>query len=173
MTALLREIDLEKFSKNIFSSLRADEFYEKCHTNFREILIETLIDTIAEDLEKDEWCLQSFNKDKSEKLFNSFMENSEITVGLHKRVDGSDYTFKEITVEFNFSIEEKKKIAEFYLDKIINYKNHLKDCIIGDFEEKDIDIISEFLSEKVYQILSTDEIKAKFGQKLEKIISDN
>jgi len=172
MTVVLGELDKEKFNKNIFASLQADEFYEKCYTNFKEILIETLIDTISGILEKNEWCLQSFNRDKSEKLFNSFIENSEITVGLHKRLDGLNYTFKEIIVKFNFSIEEKKKIAEIYLDKVLNNSFYCNECIFDNLEEKSIYIITELLSDEVYQLLGPGEIKTKFKEKLDKIINN-
>jgi len=56
------------------------------------------------------------------------------------------------------------------LQNVLNYRSFFEECIIGDFEEKDIDIISEFLSDEVYQLLSPDEIKAKFRDKLEKLL---
>ena len=173
MTIVLKELDKEKFSINVISWLDSYYLIEGCTTNFKDVVIDTLIQMISDIVERDEWNLQYFEKDELEKLFNAFMENSKIIVRLNKKIDELNYDFEEITIEFDFLEDEKKKIAEIYLQNVLNYRSFFEECIIGDFEEKDIDIISEFLSDEVYQLLSPDEIKAKFRDKLEKIINDN
>jgi hypothetical protein len=110
---VLKEINMEKFNKNIISNLDTDDFYEGCNTNFRDVLVETLIYEIAKITEKDEWCLQSFNNDRSKKLFDAFMKNSQIVIGLHKRIDGLNYAYKEITIGFDFSENEKRKLQKY------------------------------------------------------------
>ena len=172
MVIVLRELDKEKFKKNITAWLDLDDFYDGCETNFKDVLVQTIIQMISEIVEKDEWNLQYFTKEESERLFTAFMKNSIITVRLNKKIDESNYNFKEIIVEFNFSKREKKKIAEIYLENLFNYPSYIENCIIEDPEETDMNILSELLSDQVYQLLSSDEIKTKFRDKLEKIIND-
>jgi hypothetical protein len=100
------------------------------------------------------------------------MENSKIIVRLNKKIDELNYDFKEVIIEFYLSESEKKRIAEIYLDNILNEDRYLSECIFENLEEKSIDIISELLSDEVYQLLSPDEIKAKFRDKLDKIINE-
>jgi len=78
-----------------------------------------------------------------------------------------DYKFKEITVEFNLSENEKKKIAEIYLNNVLNNSYYFKECIINDFN----DVIAKLLSVRVYQLLSSDEIEVRFTDKLEEILN--
>jgi len=172
MSIILRELDKEKFKKNITAWLDADNIIQSCYTGFKYITTETIIQMISEVVEKDEWNLQYFNENELEKLFKAFMQNSKITIRLIKKMDESNYAFEKIIIEFDFSEIEKKKIAEIYLDNILNEYRYLDRCIFDGLEEKDIDIIVELLSEEVYQLLSSDEIKAKFRDKLEKIIND-
>jgi len=172
MTIVLKELDKEKFNQNVIVNLDLEDLYEGCYTNFKSVLIETITKIISEIVEKDGWDLQYFEKDEAEKLFNAFMKNSKIIVRLDKKIDELNYDFKKITIEFDFSENEKKKIAEIYLQNVLNYRSFFEECIIGDFEEKDIDIISEFLSDKVYKLLTVDEIKTKFSDKIEKIMNE-
>ena len=169
MTIVFKELDKEKFNRNVIVNLDLEDLYEGCYTNFKSVLIEIITKIISEIVEKDGWYLQYFERNEAEKLFNAFMENSKIIVRLNKKIDELNYDFKEITIEFDFSEDEKKKIAEIYLQNVLNYISFFEECIIGNFEGKDIDIISEFLSDEVYQLLSPDEIKIKFSEKLEKI----
>ena len=172
MIVILRELDKEKFSINVIINLDLEDFYESCLTNFKDIVTDTIIQMISEIVEKDGWDLQYFEENESEKLFTAFMENSKIIVRLNKKIDELNYDFKEVTIEFYLSESEKKEIAEIYLSNILNDYHYLDECILESLEEKDIDLIVEFLSDQIYQLLSPNEIKAKFKDKLEKIISD-
>ena len=172
MHIILRELDKEKFNQNVIVNLDLEDLYEGCYTNFKSVLIETITEIISEIVEKDGWDLQYFEKDEAEKLFNAFMENSKIIVRLNKKIDELNYDFKEVIIEFYLSESEKKRIAEIYLDNILNEDRYLSKCIFENLEEKDIDIISEFLSDKVYKLLTVDEIKTKFSDKIEKIINE-
>jgi len=169
---VLKELDKEKFSINVTSWLDVDSVIRSCYTDFKDVVIDTLVQMISDNLEKDGWNLQYFKKEELEKLFNAFMENSKVTVSLNKKIDEFNYDFKEVTIEFSFSQNERKKVAEIYLDNILGYAYYFEECIFDNLEEKSIDIITEFLSDEVYQILSPDEIKAKFREKLDKIIND-
>jgi hypothetical protein len=173
MHIILRELDKEKFNINITAWLDIDNDIQSCYTNFKEITIVTIIKMISKIVEKDGWDLQYFEKDEEEKLFNAFMENSKIIVRLNKKIDELNYDFKEAIVEFDFSESEKKKIAELYLESILNNLYYVGECVIYDLDEKSVNLISEILSDEVYQLLSSNEIKTKFNQKLDKIINDN
>jgi hypothetical protein len=85
MSIVLRELDKEKFNKNVTAILDIDELHDDCETNFKDIIIDTIVQMISEIVEKDGWDLQYFKKDESEKLFKAFMENSKITVQLNKK----------------------------------------------------------------------------------------
>jgi len=169
MIIVFKELDKEKFNRNVIVNLDLEDLYEGCYTNFKIVLIEIIIEMISDIVEKDGWDLQYFEKDEAEKLFNVFMENSKIIVRLNKKIDELNYDFKEVIIEFYLSESEKKRIAEIYLDNILNEDRYLSECIFENLEEKNIDIISELLSDEVYQLLSPDEIKIKFSEKLEKI----
>jgi len=171
-TLVLKELDKEKFGINITAWLDVDNVIQSCYTDFKDVVIDSIIQMISEILERDGWDLQYFTKEESEKLFNAFMENSKITVRLNKKIDLFNYDFKEVTIEFNFSESEKKKIAETYIDNILNECSYLNECTFYNLEEKRIYILTEILSDEVYQLLGPGEIKAKFGEKLEKIIND-
>ena len=114
MSIVLDKPDEEKFNINIIAWLELDKAIQSCYTNFRDIVIDTIVRMISEIVEKDGWNLQYFKKDESEKLFKAFMENSKITVRLNKKINELDYDFKEVIIEFSFSRDEKKKIAEIY-----------------------------------------------------------
>jgi hypothetical protein len=167
MSIVLRQLDREKFNINITTWLDADDFFKDCQTNFRDIVADTIIEMIFEIVEKDGWNLQYFDENEKEELFISFMKNSKITVRLNKETKQMDYKYKEITVEFNFPENEKKKIAEIYLDNVFNHSYYFEECIIKNLD----DVIAKFFSDKVYQLLTVSEIKTKYGDKLEKIIN--
>jgi len=171
-TLVLKELDKEKFGINITAWLDVDNVIQSCYTDFKDVVIDSIIQMISEILERDGWDLQYFTKDELDKLFNAFMENSKITVRLNKKIDLFNYDFKEVTIEFNFSQNEKKKIAEIYLDNILNDYRYLNRCIFDSLGEKSIYILTELLSDEVYQLLGPGEIKTKFGEKLEKIINN-
>jgi len=171
MYIVLRELDKEKFRKNVIAWLDGDNVIQSCYTDFKYIITETITQMISEIVEKDDWNLQYFDEKESEKLFKAFMENSEITIRLIKQIDEVNYAFDEVIIEFDFSEIEKKEIAEIYLDNILNEYNYLDRCIIDSLEEIDIDLIAELLSDQIYQILTSDEIKKKFKDKLENVIN--
>jgi len=173
MSIVLDKLDEEKFNINIIAWLELDKTIQSCYTNFRDIVADTIVEMISEIVEKDGWDLQYFGKDKREELFISFMKNSKITVLLNRETNQMDYEFNEITVEFNLSKNEKKKIAETYLFEIFNNSYYFNECIIYTLDEGDINLIPEVLSDEIYGLLSPDEIKAKFKDKLKKIVDDN
>ena len=169
---VLKELDKEKFSINVTSWLDVDSVIRSCYTDFKDVVIDTLVQMISDNLEKDGWNLQYFKKEELEKLFNAFMENSKVTVSLNKKIDEFNYDFKEVTIEFSFSQNERKKIAEIYLDNVLNDYRYLNECTFYNLEQKNIYILTELLSDEVYQLLSPGEIKTKFNEKLEKIVND-
>ena len=169
MSIVLDKLDNRILNYNIDSWLVLDEGDEKCYTNFRDIVIDTVVRMISEIVEKDGWNLQYFDEDEKEGLFISFMGNSEIIVRLNREINQMDYEYKEITVKFNLSDDQKKEIAEMYLSEIFNNSYYFEECIIKNFD----DVIAKFFSDKVYQLLTASEIKTKFSGKLEKIINDN
>ena len=172
MSLILRELDKEKFNKNVTVNLDLEDLYEGCHTNFKSVLIETITEIISEIAEADGWDLQYFEKDEEEKLFNGFMKNSKITVILNKSENDDAYYFKKIPVVFNFSEEEKKKIAEIYLNNLFNYPSYFENCIIENPKETNIDLLASLLSTQVHQLLNSEEIKIKFKDKIEKIVNN-
>jgi len=167
MSIVLDKLDEEKFNIHISIWLDSDDFFEYCRTNFRDVVVDTIIEMISEIVEKDGWNLQYFDENEREELFISFMENSKITVWLNRETNQMDSEFNEITVEFNLSKNEKKKIAEIYLNNVLNNSYYFKECIINDFN----DVIAKFFSRKVYRLLTVNQIKTKFKDKLEKIIN--
>jgi len=180
---VLRDLDEWKFSENISESLREDNISESCYTNFKDILVEIIIQMISEIVEKDGWETQYFEEEESEKLFEAFMKNSEITVRLNKKVDKSKYVFEKAIVKFDFSEDEKKKIAEVYIDNILEGYYYLDLCLFTCDDEDDndedneinVDTTAKILSNEVYHLLSPEEIKAKFKDKIEeaiKVIND-
>ncbi len=167
MSIVLDKLDEEKFNIHISVWLDSDDFFEYCQTNFRDVVVDTIIDMISEIVEKDGWNLQYFDENEREELFISFMENSKITVWLNRETNQMDSEFNEITVEFNLSKNEKKKIAETYLFEIFNNSYYFEECIIKNFD----DVVAKFFSRKVYRLLTVNQIKTKFKDKLEKIIN--
>jgi hypothetical protein len=169
---VLRELDKERLEKNIIINLDLDYINDECETNFKDVVIETIIQTISEIVEKDDWNLQYFDEKESEKLFKTFMENSKIMIRLIKQIDEINYAFDEVIVKFDFSEIERKKIAEIYLENISKSRSYFYGCIINNLKNKDINSISKVLSDEVYGLLSPDEIKMKFKDKLEKFINN-
>ena len=167
MSVVLDKLDEEKFNENIITSLDFDNAIQNCYTNFRDVVIDTIIQMISEIVEKDGWNLQYFDEDEKEELLISFMENSKITVSLNREANQMDYEFKEITVEFNLSENEKKKIAEIYLNNVLNDSYYFEECVIKNFN----DVVAKLLSVRVYQLLSSDEIEVRFTDKLEEILN--
>jgi len=167
MSIVLDKLDEEKFNIHISIWLDSDDFFEYCRTNFKDVVIDTIIEMISEIVEKDGWNLQYLDEDEREELFISFMENSKITVWLNRETNQMDSEFNEITVKFNLSKNEKKKIAETYLFEIFNNSYYFNECIIKNFN----DVVAKFFSRKVYRLLTVNQIKTKFKDKLEKIIN--
>jgi len=167
MSIVLDKLDEEKFNIHISIWLDSDDFFEYCRTNFRDVVVDTIIEMISEIVEKDGWNLQYFDENEREELFISFMENSKITVWLNRETNQMDSEFNEITVEFNLSKNEKKKIAETYLFEIFNNSYYFEECVIKNFD----DVVAKFFSRKVYRLLTVNQIKTKFKDKLEKIIN--
>ena len=171
MSIIIKDLDEYEFSENIEESLREDNISESCYTNFKDLLVETLIHEIRESVEEDGWKLKAFEKNKEDKIFDAFMNNGEIKVLLSKK----NGELKKVIVKLDFSENEKKKIAETYIDTLLECYCYLDICIFLDLDEINVDTISEALSNEVYQLLSPEEIKAKFKDKIEeaiKIIND-
>jgi hypothetical protein len=169
---ILTELDKEKFNKNVIANLDVDDYYDGCETTFKDVLVLTLIQMIHEIVEKNGWDLQYFSKEEAERLFIAFMMNTHMTVRLNKSENDDAYYFKKIPVVFNFSEEEKKKIAEIYLNNLFNYPSYFENCIIENPKQTNIDLLASLLSIQVHQLLSSEEIKTKFKDKIEKIINN-
>ena len=168
---VLKDLDEWEFGEKIESSLREDTISQSCYTNFKDILVRTIIHEIRGTVERDGWKLKAFEKNKDEKIFNAFMKNGEVKVLLSKKVDGQKYGYKKIIIKFDFSEDEKKKIASVYVDKVLEGYCYLNLCV----DEMDVDGFSKALSGEVYHLLTPDEVKEKFKDKIEeaiKIIDD-
>jgi len=175
MSIVLRGLDKERFKKNIVIWLNVDNIIQNCYTNFKDIVADAIIQMISEIVEKDNWNLQYFDEKELQELFNAFMKNSKIMIQLNKQIDELNYAFEEVIVEFDFPEEEKKRIVKRYIDNILEAYGYLDLCIFVNLEEINVDTISEALSNEVYGLLSSEEIKAEFKDKIEdaiKIIND-
>jgi hypothetical protein len=160
---VLRELDINKLREYVDESLREDNIAESCYTNFKDAIVETISKTIKEILGKDGWKVKAFEKCKKEKIFKAFMENGEIKVLLGKKIDKRKYKFKKVIVKFDFPETEKKKIADEYINNILESYYYLDICLFIELEEDiDIDTVSKILSGEVYGLLSPEEIKAEF-----------
>jgi len=53
MSVVLDKLDEEKFNENIITSLDFDNVIQNCYTNFRDVVIDTIIQMISEIVEKD------------------------------------------------------------------------------------------------------------------------
>jgi hypothetical protein len=169
---VLRGLDKEKFNKNVTANLDIDDFYDGCVTNFKDVLVETIVEMVSEIVEKDKWNLQYFSKEEVERLFIAFMVNTKMTIRLNKSENNDVYYFKKIPLVFNFSEDEKKKIAEIYLNNLFNYPSYFENCIVENPKEINIDLLASLLSIQVNHLLSPEEIKTKFKDKIEKIINN-
>ena len=167
---VLKDLDNFDLSEKIDSSLREDNISEDCYTSFQDILIRTIVKEIHGILEKDGWKIKAFEKNKEEKIFSAFMKNGEIKVLLTKKVNESKNEFKKVIVKFDFSENEKKEIAKVYVNNILEGYYYLDLCLFRELEEINVDIISEALSSEVYGLLSSEEIKAEFKDKIEEAI---
>jgi len=174
MSIIIKDLDEYEFSENIEESLREDNISESCYTNFKDLLVETLIHEIRESVEEDGWKLKAFEKNKEDKIFDAFMNNGEIKVLLSKK----NGELKKVIVKLDFSENEKKKIAETYVNTVLEGYYYLDLCLFTSDDEDDndedgeinVDTTAKILSREVYGILSPDEIKAKFKDKIEEAI---
>jgi len=164
---VLKELDKYKFNENIESGLKWDNISESCYTNFKDIIVKTIIQMVHEILDGNDWKIKAFEKNKKEKIFNAFMENSSFEVLLSK----SDNTLKKVIVELNFTEDEKKKIAKTYIDSLLEGYYYLDICIFIDLDEINVNTISKVLSDEVYRLLSPEEIIEKFKDKIEEAIN--
>jgi len=114
----------------------------------------------------DGWKLKAFEKNKEDKIFNAFMENGEIKVLLSNKTG----ELKKVIVKLDFSEDEKKKVAKTYIDTLLEGYYYLDICLFVDLDEINVDTVSKALSSEVYGILSPEEVKAKFKNKIEKAI---
>jgi len=173
---IIGDIDEYGIVDDVEESLREDNISESCYTNFKDILVETIGHIISEILEKDGWKLKKFgeltmfNEKDSEELFNAFMKNSEFTVTLKKKISEQKYEFKKVIIKFDIPENKKKKIAETYINNLLEGYYYLDICIFIDLDEINVNELSKVLSEEVYGLLSPDEIKAKFKNKIEEAI---
>ena len=164
---VLRELDEEKFIDNITDSLWEDNIAESCYTNFKDALADTIIQTVSEITKQDFWKLRYSQKNIEEKIFEAFMKNSEFKIPIKEK----DNKLNEIVVKLDFPEDKKKEVAEIYVDTILIGYYYLDICIFLDLEEINVDTLSNVLSDEVYQILSPDEIKKKFKDKIEETIN--
>ena len=167
---VLKELDKVKFAEDIDESFREDNINQSCYTNFRDSLVEALIGTIREVVQIDGWKVKAFEKNKEEKIFNAFMNNGQVAVLLSKKVDESKEKIKKVTVKLDFTEEEKKRIAETYINTLLTGYAPLYLCLFIELEEINIDAVAKALSGEVYQLLSPDEIKTMFKDKIEHTI---
>ena len=114
----------------------------------------------------DGWKLKAFEKNKEDKIFNAFMENGEIKVLLSNKTG----ELKKVIVKLDFPEDKKKKVAETYIDTLLEGYYYLDICLFIDLDETDVDTVSDALSKEVYGLLTPGEIKAKFKDKIEKAI---
>jgi hypothetical protein len=160
----------------MLESLKWDTVAQSCHTNFQDSVVETVGQIIIEILEKDGWelkksdALSIFDEKDSEKIFNAFMENSEFIVTLKKKINEQKYEFKNVVIKFDFTENEKKEIAETYVDTILVGLCYINVCIFPELDEENAYEISKILSDDVYELLSPDEIENKFKDKIEEVI---
>jgi len=166
MIIILKELDKEKLNSVISTWLDFDNNFTSCVTNFKDIIIDAIIQTVSEILQKDCWETQYFGKNESGKLFEAFMKNLEFTIRLNKKIDEQNYEFDEVVIKFDISENKKKEIAEIYLENLLNSQYYFDECLTYDLNKKDVNSISEILSNEVCQLLSPEEIKAKFGEKI-------
>jgi hypothetical protein len=177
MSLVIKELNTSELDDYVSESLTEDNIAESCYTNFVDAVVQTIGKTLSELLEKDGWKIKRsdeismFDEKDTEKIFNAFINNSEFTVTLKKQVDKQKYEFKEVIVKFDFSEEEKKKIAEEYIANILIGLYYLDICIFLDLKEVNVDTISEALSNEVYGLLSPEEVKAKFKDAIEETIN--
>jgi hypothetical protein len=177
---ILRELDIDKFNEIVSESLREDNIAESCYTNFKDVVVETIGQTISTILEKDGWKIKRFgeltmfSEEDSEKLFNAFMKNSEFTVTLKKKIDNKKYEFKEVIIKFDFPEEEKKRIAREYIDNLTIAIHYLEICLFDEEDEDmDADTIAKILSNEVWGLLSPEEIKAEYINETQNVNDDN
>ena len=181
---VLKKIDEWEFRENIEESLREDNISESCYTNFKDALAETIYQMIHEKFGKKEWDLNYLEYNKEEKVFNAFMKNSEFEIVLKKKDDDTDNMSKKVIVKLDFPEDEKKRIAEIYIDTILEGYYYLDLCLFVDDEEDiesedyiesekeiNVDTVSNDLSKEVYGLLSPEEIKAEFKDKIEEAIN--
>ena len=171
MDAVLKELDKWEFAENIESELEGDNIAQSCYTNFKDILVKTIIHEIHEMFDNDNQRVKYFEKNKEEKIFNAFMENKEFKILLSKKVSEKKELYKKVIVKLDFSEEEKKKIAETYVNNILEGYCYLDICVFVDLDEINVDTISKALSDEVYGLLTPEEIKMKFKDKIEKAIN--
>jgi len=171
-------LDEYEFSENVEESLREDNISESCYTNFKDSLVEALIKEIRENVQGDGWKLKAFEKNKDDKIFDAFLKNGEIKVLLSKKIDKQKHKFKKVIVKLDFSEDEKKKIAETYVNTVLEGYYYLDLCLFTSDDEDDndedgeinVDTTAKILSREVYGILSPDEIIQKFKNKIEEAI---
>jgi len=169
---VLNKLDKYEFSENISESLREDNIAESCYTNFKDALIDTIIQMVHETMEKDGWKIKAFEKNKEEKIFDAFMKNGEFKVLLSKKVDKSNDMSKVIIIKLDFPENEKKEIAKTYVDNLLEGYYYLDICLFTEIEEEvNVDTVSKILSDEVYGILSPEEIKKEFQDKIEEAIN--
>jgi len=118
---VLKELDKVKFAEDIDESFREDNINQSCYTNFRDSLVEALIGTIREVVQIDGWKVKAFEEkfeENKEEIFNVFMNNGQVAVLLNK-VDESKEKIKKVIIKLDFTEEEKKRIAETYINTLL------------------------------------------------------
>jgi hypothetical protein len=168
---VLTEVDKYEFIGYLDSELEGDNVSESCYTNFEDILVKTVIKSIHETVDTNGWKLRYFEKNYHEKIFKAFMENGEIKILLKKKINESKNMFKKVTIKFDFPADEKKRIAKSYITNILEAYGYLDLCIFINLEEINADTISEALSNEVDGLLTPDEIKTEFKDKIEDAIN--
>jgi hypothetical protein len=167
---VLRDIDKFEFSRRVSSSLEGDNVSESCYTNFRENLILSIASEVRWLTNNDGWKLKYWERNKEDKIFDAFMNNGEVKVLLEKKNDKGKYETKKVIVKFDFSNEDKKKIAELYIDNLLDGLYYLDLCIFRELNEVNVDTVSKYLSGEVYGLLTSDEIKNEFKDRIQRAI---
>jgi len=158
---VIREIDSETFKEIIEGEFECDNIAQSCYTNFRDVVVRTIVRTLPRIIKENGWKLKYIEKNKTEKVFNAFMKNGQFKVMMVNKSN----KFRKVIVKLDIPNDEKKRIAEIYLDELLGQYGYIEICILPHLKGKieDVDVFAEALSDEVYGLLSPKEIIEIFG----------